>query len=381
MKKIIASIFIISSLISCNEKTIKSVNIGAMVQPVPLENRMFNPDFNIWGASVVKGLDNKYHMYYSRWPKKLGHMAWVTHSEIAYAVSDKPEGPYKYVNIALPKREKEFWDGTTTHNPTVFLKDGKYYLYYMGTTSYVEAKQPTSMKNKDWWIYRNNQRIGVAVADSPHGPWKRQDSPILDVSEDPKAYDALMTSNPAVNVDDKGKVIMLYKAVEKADDYKPVDLTSNDSYVVSRGNKVRFMVAFADNPLGPFIKHNEPIFELKEFEKDRMIAEDPYVWSQNGTYYAVVCDIKGYFTKDKGAFALMSSKNGYDWKGAENSLVLNSRFKFEDGTMSKLKLERPQVLLENGKPFFLFGALGINENGIHRAHACNVFVPLKSNNR
>ena len=60
----------------------------------------------------------------------------------------------------------------------------------MGTTSPVEARQPTSMSTKDWWIYRTNQRIGVAVADNPAGPWQRFEKPVLDVSEDPTAPDA-----------------------------------------------------------------------------------------------------------------------------------------------------------------------------------------------
>lgn len=376
LKNIIVLLFIIS-LISCEEKVSEDLNIGAMAQPVPFSNKMFNPDYNIWGASVVKGADEKYHMYYSRWPKRLGHMAWVTHSEIAYAVADKPEGPYNFVNVALPKRGRDYWDGTTTHNPTVFLKGGKYYLYYMGTTSDIEAKQPTSMKNKDWWIYRNNQRIGVAVSENPQGPWKRMNSPVLDTSKDPKAYDALMTSNPAVNFDDKGRVIMLYKAVDKAENHKPIDLNSTDSYKLSKGKKVRFMVAFADNPLGPFKKHTEPIFESKGTKNIHMVAEDPCVWFQEGKYYSIVRDNEAVFTGDKGALALMESVNGFDWEASENPLVLNSRFKFEDGSLSDLKLERPQLLFEKGKPIFLFGALGINENGIHRAHACNIFVHLK----
>ncbi|WP_157961117.1 glycoside hydrolase family protein [Lutibacter citreus] len=375
--KIIILILSIVSLISCKKDKNEQLNIGAMVKPALVSNTMIDPDYNIWGASVVKGDDNKYHMFYARWPKKLGHMAWVTHSEIAYAVADKPEGPYNFVNVALAKRDKNYWDGTTTHNPTVFIKDGKYYLYYMGTTSNTEAVQPTSMKNKDWWIYRNNQRIGVAVADNPNGPWQRLDKPVLDVSKDPKAYDALMTSNPAVSFTDDGKIIMLYKAVDKGESYKPIDLNSNDSFKISKGKKVRFMVAFADNPLGPFTKTNKVIFENEGSENVHMMAEDPYVWFKNKTYWSIVRDAHGEYTGDKGALALMQSANGIDWKASENSMVLGSRFLFEDGTKSEIQLERPQLLFENGKPVFLFGALGITENGIHRAHACNIRIPLE----
>lgn len=354
------------------------LNIGSMVQPVSEKYKFISKSYHIWGASVVKGTNGKYHMYYSRWKYELGHMGWVTNSEIAYAVADKAEGPYAHVNVALPSRGCEYWDGTTTHNPTVFLKDGKYYLYYMGTTSPVKAKQPTSMKNKDWWIYRNNQRIGVAWSHNPAGPWHRLDHPVIDVDRDSAAPDALMTSNPAVNIAPDGRIFAVYKAVGKQKGWKPIDLKSEESYKISKGDRVRYMVAFAEDPLGPFIKHNETIFELKGSEYEHMIAEDPYVWSLDGKYYAIVCDIKGLFTGDKGAFALMESLNGYDWKQSKNPLVLPSRVLKENGTRTTYKLERPQLLVEDGVPTFLFGALGISVKGVHRGHACNLRVELKN---
>ncbi|WP_430933359.1 glycoside hydrolase family protein [Saccharicrinis sp. 156] len=373
------SILVILLFWSCSPKktpATKDLNIGALVQPVSEKHKLISQDYHIWGASVLKGFDGKYHMYYSRWKYELGHMGWVTDSEIAYAVAEKAEGPYHDVNVALPARGKEFWDGTTTHNPTVFKKDGKYYLYYMGTTSPVKAQQPTSMKNKDWWIYRNNQRIGVAWANGPAGPWHRMDKPVIDVDEDPSAPDALMTSNPAINIAPDGSIFAVYKVVGKQNGWQPVDMKNDDSYQVSKGSRVRYMVAFADNPLGPFKKHDETIFEMPGSEDEHMIAEDPYVWSQDGKYYAIVCDIKGIFTGDKGAFALMESGNGYDWNQAKHPLVLPSRVLKDNGTRTEYKLERPQLLVEDGVPTFLFGALGITVNNVHRGHACNLRVPL-----
>lgn len=378
MPKLRITIIIILSWFNlCFAQNENDLNLGAMVQPVPEEYKFIDPDYHIWGASVVKGYDGQYHMYYSRWKYELGHMGWVTDSEVAYAIAESAEGPYKHAGIALPARGKEFWDGTTTHNPTVFKKDGKYYLYYMGTTSSVRAEQPTSMKNKDWWIYRNNQRIGVAWADNPAGPWNRLDKPVIDVSENSTASDALMTSNPAINIAPDGSIFAVYKAVGKQKGWKPVDMTSSDGWQVSKGSRVRYMLAFADNPLGPFKKHKETIFELKGSEGEHMIAEDPYVWSQNGTYYAIVTDIKGRFTGDNGALALMESDNGYDWVQASHPLVVPSRILKTDGIKTEYKIERPQLLLEDGVPTFLLGALGITVDGVHRGHACNLRIQLK----
>jgi len=104
----------------------------------------------------------------------------------------------------------------------------------------------------NWWHYRNTQRIGLAVADNPAGEWKRLDKPVLDVSADSTAYDALMVSNPAACVSENGKILLMYKQVCK-----------NGTL---RGGRVRMAVAFADSPFGPFNKEKEPIFELKDCE-------------------------------------------------------------------------------------------------------------------
>ncbi len=84
-------------------------------------------------------------------------------------------------------------------------------------------------KQKINWLHRNNQRIGVAVANDPNGPWKRFDKPVLDITyNDDTAPDALMTSNPSVCQMKDGKILMVYKAVGKNHRTKfipfPIDL-------------------------------------------------------------------------------------------------------------------------------------------------------------
>jgi len=136
--------------------------------PAPPTAKFEEEGKSVWGGSLVKGDDGLYHMFYSRWDKGLG-WAWVTHSEIAHATSASPYGPFKFQDVALPIRGAEFWDGLCTHNPTVHKFDGKYYLYYMGNTGDgVENSTPGKLILNP--VHRNNQRIGVAVADSPSGP-------------------------------------------------------------------------------------------------------------------------------------------------------------------------------------------------------------------
>ena len=328
------------------------LNLVAMVQPVPLANKFIDPGYYVWCGSVTKDKNGKFYMLYSRWPLKDGFNNWPITSEIALAVANRPEGPYKYVKTVLSSRGEKFWDGCATHNPTVLQYDGKYYLYYMGTSA---------KANSDWWYYRNSARIGVAIANHPEGEWKRFDQPVINVSSDSAAFDSRLMNNPAVTFDDKGRVVMVYKAV------------ANNGTL--RGGKVRFGVAFADSPTGPFIKHNKCIFEVSDGSNEWMVAEDPYLWFDGGNYFAIVRDVVGKFTGDRGAFALMESKNGSDWQPAKNPKVIGSAFLWENNKKSISQLERPCLYIEKGVPRYLYGATRAD---LEQKMSFNVAVPLKS---
>ncbi len=313
-----------------------------------------------WGGSVVKGEDGLYHMLYSRWPKDIG-WEWVNYSEIAHAVSESPFGPYKHVDVALPERGIDFWDGSATHNPTVHkFSDGKYYLYYMGNYG---NKKIVSVpgKAKINWVHRNNQRIGVAVADSPNGLWRRFENPVLDVTHgDSVAHDALMTSNPSVCQMPDGRILMVYKAVGKKFD-------------LPKGGPVVHMVAIAENAAGPFKKYPNPVF-LEEGV--RFPAEDPYIWYQDGKFRAIVKYIKHVDHQRIFSLVHYDSKDGIDWEKARYHEISDRTITWEDGTTQKLDhLERPQVLIEDGEPIALICAADIyDENNVRQSF--NVQIPL-----
>ena len=310
---------------------------------------------SIWGGSVVKGADGQYHMLYARWPKHLG-WAWVTDSEIAHAVADKPLGPYKHKDVALGRRGKQHWDGWCTHNPTVHNFGDKYYLYYMGNTGDGEVVGRPG-KHKLNWQHRNNQRIGVAVADNPAGPWTRLDKPVLGIS----AGDALMTSNPSVCLRPDGKFLMVYKAVGK-------------KFPLPSGGPVVHMVAIGDSPTGPFRKMPNPVFT---FAGERFPAEDPYIWFQDGKYRAIVKRIK--HTKKKRAFSLVQydSVDGIDWHPSKHHEISDRTVTWADGTSETFDhLERPQVVIENGTPIALLCAADrIDEDNVRRSF--NIQIPFE----
>ncbi len=332
------------------------LDLSQWLQPAPEAAKLIDPDFYIWCGTMVRSDDGKYHLYYSRWPRRLGHYAWVTRSEIAHAVGDTPTGPFHHVNVALPPRGKQFWDGLCTHNPTILRAGDKYYLYYMGNTG--DGQEMRTLN----WVHRNNQRIGVAVSESPNGPWQRFDSPLLDVSPDPGAPDSLVVSNPSVARRPDGGYLMVYKAVGCQ---RPLPF----------GGPVVHLTATSDSPTGPFAKQLKPIFTTPGVD---FPAEDPFAWYDYGArrYYAVVKDQAGYFTHAGKSLALWESLDGFAWKLAPNPLVSTTSVTWDTGQKQKLNsLERPQLLFgPDGKPAALLCAVDENDQ---RPHSFNLRIPLK----
>ena len=84
----------------------------------------------VWGSSIIEGQDGTFHMYVSRWPKTLKfHPGWMVASEIVHAVSETPEGPYAFSDLALGGRNPQYWDGCSQFNPKVFRHEDTYILF------------------------------------------------------------------------------------------------------------------------------------------------------------------------------------------------------------------------------------------------------------
>lgn len=339
----------------------QDLDLGSRVKPLPAANRFSVPGYFVWCGAPVKGPDGKYHLFYSRWPVNVGFApGWAIHSEIAYAVSDKAAGPYQQVNVALPARGinpatgKKFWDGDVTHNANAFFHHGKYYIYYMGNYG----------DGKNYPMHRNHQRIGVASASNPAGPWKRLDQPIVDITDDKKSFDSLCVTNPAACLRPDGGVVLVYKAVQTIEGKE-------------MGGNVRYGVALADTPAGPYIKTPGKIFEAEKPGKHWMVAEDPFIWfskKYGNRYYAASRDVVGTFTGSAGGICLFQSEDGLTWKPAPKPKILESNFALEGGGKSNSNIERPALLIEGDEPTHLFGATdGYKKNG---KISTNVQIPL-----
>ena len=330
------------------------------MRPVEARSVLRDPDWFIWGGGVVKTNDGQYHLFFARWPKREGFNAWVTHSEIARATSRSPLGPWT-VHGPVFGRRPGFWDADNLHNPLIQEFNGTYYLYYSGNFG------PRDGTKNGWWIHRNNQRAGVAVADHPAGPWKRFDKPLIEPT--PNGTDHLLTNSPTVARRKDGKYVLIYKGVSDG----PMPF----------GGKVRMHVALGDHPAGPFVKQPVTVFghETLQFPTD-----DNFIWGQAGRLYAIVKDYRGVYSQqarpgssEKESLVLFTSDDGLDWRLAAHPFVSDFRLRWADGRVSDRlhRLDQPQVWLENGKPSALFLAVKARDDADDADLSYNVQIALK----
>ena len=325
------------------------------IQPAPLTATLRDPHYNVWCGSPIRGDDGRYHLYYSRWPRASMHAGWLTHSEIAHAVSEQPLGPYRHAGVALSRRGNSHWDGLSIFNPTILRVADRYVLYYTGTTGTESNQVPN-------WKCRNRQRIGVATADRPEGPWQRSDSPLIDVSADVSSPDALMVSNPSVCARPSGGFLMVYKAVGLR---APMPF----------GGPVVLLSATAEQETGPFCKQTIPMFT---YPGENFAVEDPFVWYEANQYWMIVKDMRGRFTRAGCSLALCQSADGSEWEPATHPLVATLDLCWTDGRAERLTaLERPQLLFEAGIPVALFCAAASRRD---RDESFNVHLPLEVKN-
>lgn len=320
-------------------------------------------DYWVWGSSVVEDKEGRYHIYASRFPKNLPfHPGWMVASEIIHGVSDVPEGPYTFSDIALLPRGAQYWDGKSTHNPRILSYKDKYYLIYMGSTHPFEDPSYDNLTLDSKWciVGRANKRIGIAVSDSPYGPWKRYDNPILDVK--PNTFYSFLTSNPSPVLQEDGSVMMLFKGRA----YKEDGTHSN----------MALGMAYAPTIEGPYKVLNDdlPIFHVDNQGE----AEDPFLWKDEKGYHIIFKDHVGKFTGEKGGGAMAHSNDGINWTIDKDPKSYSLTVEYEDGKIERQgQLERPFIFFQNGKPTLIFFATMDGPGGFENASkSWNMAIPL-----
>ena len=302
--------------------------------------------YYVWDCSVIAA-KGRYYMFASRWKEELAFgWNWLFNSEVCRFVSDQPQGPYRFDRVVLPRRGRGYFDGMNTHNTCVKFWNGKYYLYYMGTTYGGEIPTDSNRINEQYAMETwNRKRIGVAVADDIDADFIRCDEPLL-TPRDCSHWDCTITTNPSVAILPSGKTYMIYK--------------SRRAY----GKPLQLGVAVADKLDGKFERLTDtPILAFADENKH---MEDPFLWyDEKRKKFCIIAkdDSKNGdrgITGEWGSGFYAESDDCIHFEIAENPKVYSRSIEWEDGRKTlQCNLERPSLLFDKkGQPAYLFCASG-----------------------
>jgi lysophospholipase L1-like esterase len=291
------------------------------------------PGYCIWGASPIVGTDGRIHLFVERWPGSKVEPGWRGESEIAHYISDKPEGPFRFTDVALTGTGKETWDKCAVHNPTIHKVGDQYVLLYIGNNNPKIPPHPS------------NQCIGMAASKNLNGPWKRvgTDGRILSPSENPKFWNYKAkngVNNPAFLQHPDGGFLLYFKS--------------------SDGKNAKMGLAIAENLEGPYVQLPFPVTQNEQ------TVEDGYAMMLDGKFCLLTTDNHGLI--EKGGGILWKSVDGIHFDDKEQGFYPVVKYLGEEKLRNAvnyyagniIKFERPQVLLIEGKPAFLYVASGFH---------------------
>ncbi len=287
------------------------------------------PGYTVWGSSPIQDEEGKTHLFVARWSAALKvDPGWRSHSEIAHYVSPSPEGPFHFSNLALTGSGKNTWDKYGAHNPTIHRVGDNYVLLYIGNSNPETPPHPS------------NQHIGMALSSSLYGPWEKVngDGLILSPPDDSTYWNHKASNgvnNPALLCHPSGKFYLYFK---------------------SEGG--RMGLAQSSKLEGPYAQLEEPVTS-----NDQTI-EDGYAFIHKDKICLLTTDNHGIL--EKGGGLLWISDDGLHFNLTEQGFYPVERYLGEKnlGKARKhyggriIKFERPQVLMINKEPAYLYVTSG-----------------------
>ena len=171
-------------------------------------------------SDIIK-VDDLYYVWYSKGKISPGYDATVW-----YATS-KDGRKWTEKGMALAKGEPGSWEGASVFTPNILVAERRYWLFYTGTSR--EYKKP----------FNPDSKIGIAVSDSPDGPWERlATNPALTNSDNPAAFDSHLVDDACL-IAREGKYWFYYKGRQLG----------------KSPGQTQMGLAIADHPQGPYVKH------------------------------------------------------------------------------------------------------------------------------
>ena len=285
---------------------------------------VIEPGYHVWGSSPIVGANGNVHLFVARWPVSATFRGWYTRSEIARYESDKPEGPFSFKEVVLQGTKSATWDKVAPHNPSIQKVGDNYVLLYIARS---EENSPAS------------QQIGMLISKKLDGPWVKvnENGLILSPPKDPSVWShktKLGVNNPALLQHPDGRFFMYYKAK-------------------LAGDVRRMSVAIADNIEGPYVFHKTPL------TSNTSEIEDGYAFVENGKIRLLTTH------NHKGTGLLWESDDGIAFDtpilGFEKMDHYISKKELKEATNYRgKKFERPQLLIQDGHPTYLYVASGAN---------------------
>ncbi|MGD7654597.1 MAG: family 43 glycosylhydrolase [Verrucomicrobiales bacterium] len=242
-------------------------------------------------SDIIK-VGDLYYVWYSKGPKTSGYDATVW-----YATS-KDGREWTEKGMAVDKNPQAgAWDEASVFTPNILVAEGKYWLFYTGISKHMKV--------------RPDSKIGIAVADSPDGPWKRlPDNPVLKNSDEPGDFDSHLVDDACLITRD-GKYWFYYKGRQLG----------------KSSRETKMGLAIAEKPGGPYVRYEgNPVIPGNH---------EVVIWPQGSGVGAMI----GTVGPKKITESLMFSEDGYTFTKTHD--VVN--VPHAAGTY------RPEAFTESGK--------------------------------
>lgn len=172
-------------------------------------------------SDVIKEGD-LFYVWYSKGKISPGYDATVWYATSADGHKWTEKGK------AVGKGAKGTWEGASVFTPNILVAEGKYWLFYTGTSNEF-SKKP----------FNPDSKIGIAVSESPDGPWEKlATNPALKNSDKREDFDSHLVDDACLVVRD-GKYWFYYKGRQLG----------------KSPGQTQMGLAIADQPQGPYIRH------------------------------------------------------------------------------------------------------------------------------
>ncbi len=325
-----------------NNEIVKSKKPEALADQWAFLGEAINePGWDIWGSSPIITDDGKVHLFVARWPGEIPfNKAWRTHSQIARYTADNPKGPFKFQEVVL-KGDGEGWDAQGYHNPNIQKVGDRFALTCIANSGQGNMKGHPA-----------NQCIGIWVADTITGPWKPANGdpskPMLSPPDDPAIWcykSGCGVNNPALLPMSDRTFHLYFKALPGP-----------------KGH-TRMGLAIADKLEGPYV------IQPKQITANDRVIEDGYAFHWRGAVCLMTTDNHGML--ERGGGLLWTSKDGKKFNKPLPGFHNLGKHYFPDGVPKNAKghytkqhkCERPQILMIDGEPRYLYAPSGTALDG------------------